>query len=309
MMELQKIEIFVDGFPLETPYYYWKSAMMVPALLFKHFGAFVEFNEVNGSIIFQSEEKIFTLFNKKVAKGTSCMYGNSYVPFFHVAKKLGMNIEIYENTIFVHLNSTNCLPVMYKGETVKKLVALTFDDGPASLYAPKILDILKEKKISATFFVIGDQVNMFPHVIKRIQHEGHAIGNHTWSHPNLLGLTTSQLLKELQLTDEVIFAHTGIRSTLFRPPYGYYAKSDLQIISKAGYKVIMWSIDTVDWSGIQKEEIIEKVNMEESPGAIILQHCFGTTTGVLEGTVRALPFIIDNLLKKGYEFVTIDQFI
>ncbi|KAB2337711.1 polysaccharide deacetylase family protein [Cytobacillus depressus] len=220
-----------------------------------------------------------------------------------------MIVERSEHLININTPPTSCLPVLYKGETENKIVALTFDDGPDGYYTPKILDILKEKNISATFFIIGDQVKMFPNVVKRIQQEGHAVGNHTWSHPNLFELTTTQLKNELQQTDEVIFSHTGIRTRLFRPPYGYYAKSDLQIIDKLGYKVIMWSIDTVDWSGKSSEEIVLKVNMEESPGAIILQHCFGAASGVLDGTVKALPVIIENLLEKGYEFVTMDQFV
>ena len=101
----------------------------------------------------------------------------------------------------------------------------------------------------------------------------------------------------------------GKSTSILRPPYGLFTKSDIQIINELGYKVILWSVDTLDWCGLTNEEIISIVDRDLTEGAIILQHCFYSTTGRLDGTVKALPEIIDKLINEGYEIVTVSKLL
>jgi peptidoglycan/xylan/chitin deacetylase (PgdA/CDA1 family) len=195
--------------------------------------------------------------------------------------------------------------VFYKGNPNKKWVALTFDDGPDNFYTYKILDILHEKKAPATFFIVGKEAKMFPEVLKRIVSEGHDIGNHTWDHPNFHYLNTSQVKQEIQKAEDEIQRITGKRTNLFRPPYGITTIEDIREIHNLGYRVIDWSVDTVDWKGTSAREILTLVNQEVSPGGIIVQHCMAGKKGELDGTVKALPQIIDRLRAQGYELVTV----
>jgi peptidoglycan/xylan/chitin deacetylase (PgdA/CDA1 family) len=195
--------------------------------------------------------------------------------------------------------------VFYKGNPNKKWVALTFDDGPDNYYTDKILDILHEKKAPGTFFIVGKEAKMFPDVLKRIAHEGHDIGNHTWDHPNFHDLNTSQVIQEIQKAEGEIQRITGRRTDLFRPPYGIATIEDIRAIHNLGYRVIEWSVDTVDLKGGSAQQILGHVNQEVSPGGIILLQSMAGKRGELNGTVKALPKIIDRLRAQGYEFVTV----
>lgn len=207
---------------------------------------------------------------------------------------------------------TNSLPqwntnVYYRGAAAGNKIALTFDDGPDDYYTPKILDILGNKKVPATFFVVGQQIQWYPNMLNRIVKEGHALGNHSWSHPKFSNLTTSQIKEEISRTENEIAILTGERkTTLFRPPYGDFTNADLNLVSELGYKFILWSVDTLDWTGLSAEEIIAIVRRDLSPGAIVLQHSLKMSPGILDGTVKALSILIDELIAKGYEFVTIE---
>lgn len=234
-----------------------------------------------------------------------------YIPFFYIVQKFGLvfwpNMEISRLYLI-----TNSLPqwntnVYYRGAAAGNKIALTFDDGPDDYYTPKILDILGNKKVPATFFVVGQQIQWYPNMLNRIVKEGHALGNHSWSHPKFSNLTTSQIKEEISRTENEIAILTGERkTTLFRPPYGDFTNADLNLVSELGYKFILWSVDTLDWTGLSAEEIIAIVRRDLSPGAIVLQHSLKMSPGILDGTVKALSILIDELIAKGYEFVTIE---
>ncbi|MDM5313844.1 polysaccharide deacetylase family protein [Peribacillus frigoritolerans] len=194
--------------------------------------------------------------------------------------------------------------MIYMGSSSKKLIALTFDDGPEDIYTPKILEILKQKNVKATFFVTGEQVEYFPDMLKKIQAEGHVIGNHTWDHPQLSKLTDAQMIESVQSTSAEIEKVTGTKTNLFRPPYGEISDNQINILNKLGYRSIGWTIDTLDWNGTSGNEILSRVNKGLVPGGIVLQHNF-RVPGKLDGTIEALPKMIDNLRSQGYEFVTI----
>lgn len=198
--------------------------------------------------------------------------------------------------------------MVYMGNPNSKKVALTFDDGPEDVYTPQILDILKEKDVKATFFVLGQNVKAYPELLQQIHQEGHSIGNHTWDHAKLPTLTEAQLIENVQSTTEEIERITGVKTDLFRPPYGFIKDEQVEMLNNLGYRSIMWTIDTNDWSGASADEIMSRVNRNVLPGGIVLQHNF-RVPGQLDGTIEALPQIIDQLRAQGYEFVTVETLL
>ncbi|BBI36393.1 polysaccharide deacetylase family protein [Cohnella abietis] len=191
----------------------------------------------------------------------------------------------------------------------KKLVALTFDDGPDNKYTEEILDLLAEYNVKATFFVVGTQVQKFPETAKRIVDEGHSIGNHSWSHKDLSKLSAAALELELDKTQRAIFKATGVTSELVRAPYGALSKTLLDTIHKDNMKHVFWTVDTRDWAGSSVAEMHKNVLANTHKGGIILMHSFGGRKHAIEHTIELLPSIIKDLGAKGYEFVTVDELI
>lgn len=194
----------------------------------------------------------------------------------------------------------------YHGPTDSKRVALTFDDGPHPLYTPRILDILKERNIRATFFVIGSQVKRHPELVRRIVDEGHIIANHSWGHPNLTMRSPEGVQKELIDTNVAIAKVTGRIPRLMRPPYGGINARVESQLDELGFKAILWSVDTRDWERLSPSEIVNKVRYQTRPGGIILLHDGG---GIREHTVTALPQIISYLEEEGYQLVTVPELL
>jgi peptidoglycan/xylan/chitin deacetylase (PgdA/CDA1 family) len=192
----------------------------------------------------------------------------------------------------------------YKGPD--KIVALTFDDGPDKLYTPGVLDILKAKGVRATFFLIGSRVEEDPDVAKRIVDEGHSIGNHTYSHPKLTA-ASPDLPEELQKARGAM-ARLGISDNgFFRPPYGAAEPSLVEQAKELGYRVAMWSVDSLDWRGLSRAEVLRNVQGYVMPGSVILQHSAGGPGEDLSGSVSAVGEIIDSLTAEGYRFVTLPE--
>src|SRR5271166_2198320 len=204
----------------------------------------------------------------------------------------------------------------------KNHLALTFDDGPDPQWTPKILDVLKRERVPATFFLIGIQAEKFGSLTKRIYREGHEIGNHTFTHPDISSIGSSYMRVELNLTEQLFASQLGIRSTLFRPPYSVDAEPDtedqvkpLELTQSLGYITIGNKIDTRDWSDdppLTPEQIAARVLNHLPPcqpndtqcGNIILMHDGG---GNRERTVQALPLIIEGARARGFEFVPVYQ--
>ncbi|WP_139991734.1 polysaccharide deacetylase family protein [Paenibacillus paridis] len=195
--------------------------------------------------------------------------------------------------------------VVEKPSKDAKLIAITFDDGPDKNYTTDILDILKEKDVKATFFVVGQQVTKNPKVLERIVDEGHAIGNHTYNHKDLSKLNKQQIIEEVKTADAAIKKAVGFTPVMFRAPYG--AVSDtLKDLLKAGNRdMIGWNIDTRDWAGTSVAGIRKMIKKEAKPGGIILMHSFGGKH--IKNTVQALPGVIDDLKDMGYTFVFANQ--
>jgi len=198
--------------------------------------------------------------------------------------------------------------IHYSGDSSKKRVALTFDDGPESIYTFQILDILNEYNIKATFFVIGQSAEKYPEVLKDIYEKGHEIGNHSWSHKYLPKLSEQGIEKEILMTEEVITNIIGDYSPIFRPAYGAIKKQGIEQINSLGYNVVNWSVDTKDWAGTAGEQMMEYVKHQLTPGGIVLMHNGGNPKSV-KNTMDILPTLIEWIIEQGYEFVTVSEML
>jgi cellulose synthase/poly-beta-1,6-N-acetylglucosamine synthase-like glycosyltransferase/peptidoglycan/xylan/chitin deacetylase (PgdA/CDA1 family)/spore germination protein YaaH len=200
----------------------------------------------------------------------------------------------------------------------KKKIAITFDDGPDPRWTPKILDVLKEKNVPATFFVIGVDASQAPELLKREYAEGHDIGNHTYTHPNFDEISKTQIRWELNLTQRLIESTIGVKSILFRPPFGIdhqpeYAEevAQLPVAQDMGYLIVGQKIDPHDWQlhdgkQMPAKDLVEAVMRQAEDGNIILFHDGG---GDRAQTVAALPMVIDELRAQGYQFVAVSDLI
>lgn len=187
-----------------------------------------------------------------------------------------------------------------KISTQEKVVALTFDDGPAKIYTQQILDILKKQQVKATFFVIGEEVKGNPDLLRRMVSEGHEIGNHGFSHD----YGQRKLLEELNQTEQAVYSVSGTHTYFYRPPGGYIPKNKLTLVKNKGYVVTLWSVDSRDWRRPGVDGIVGNVLKNVFPGAIILFHDGG---GLRNQTVEALEQLIDELRARGYTFVTLSE--
>ena len=183
-------------------------------------------------------------------------------------------------------------------------VAMTFDDGPHPKLTPRLLDLLKERGIKATFFVIGKCVAEYPDIAKRIVDEGHEIANHTWNHPQLPKLSPTAFAAEITQTNDAIKQATGILPVTMRPPYGAInAGITKRLNEEYGLSVILWSVDPQDWKIRKADHVSSHIIKNAAPGAIILAH------DIHASTIDAMPAALDALQAKGYKFVTVSELI
>lgn len=201
--------------------------------------------------------------------------------------------------------------VVTRGGAARKRVALTFDDGPDAQFTGPILDTLRSRRAVGSFFVVGRQVQRLPGLARRIANEGHEIGNHTFSHPDLAGLSESAVRIELATAGRVIEAVTGRRPMLFRPPYIGDARPateerlrPMAVATALGYSTAGLEIDTRDWEQKDPRAIVRLAleELESSDGHIVLLHDAG---GDRTPTIAALGPLIDSLRARGYEITTV----
>ena len=185
-------------------------------------------------------------------------------------------------------------------------VALTFDDGPHPRYTHEILEILGKYGVTATFFVIGVNVENYPVAFEEIVESGCEIGNHTYSHKNVTAMSAEDIERELDMTEQAIMKHTPKKPLLFRPPQGAYDARVEEIAQKREYDIILWSIDTLDWAHTPPDKISASVVSALDKGDIILMHDY-TSHG--NSAIAALRELIPRLLARGYEFVTVSELI
>src|SRR5262249_49749307 len=149
-----------------------------------------------------------------------------------------------------------------------------------------VLDALKEKKAPATFFVMGSRAVKFPALLKRIHDEGHAIGNHSYNHPDFSTLTPAEAKQQILRAEAVINNVVGLKPKLFRPPYGEILPAELDWAKAQGYTVVNWDVDSSDWRQLSSDKVFRNVTKAVKPGSVILMHAGGGEGQDLSGTVK-----------------------
>jgi peptidoglycan-N-acetylglucosamine deacetylase len=196
--------------------------------------------------------------------------------------------------------------VAHRGGPARKEVALSFDDGPYPL-TPSFVRMLKANGAVATFFMIGSQVTpAYRATLHEELRDGDALGDHTWSHPDLARLSGAEVRSQLRGTREVIRRESGYRPCVFRPPYGDYNGSVISIARSLGLATIIWDVDPSDYALPGTAAIEQRVLAQTTPGSIILSHDGGGPRGQ---TLAAYPAIIRALRARGYRFVTVPQLL
>lgn len=198
---------------------------------------------------------------------------------------------------------------LLSGSRSKREVALTFDDAPDDRFTPQILDVLKKEGVKATFFVIGNRVEAHPEIIKRMADEGHVVGNHSYNHANLPKLSDADFRNQVTKTDDLVRSITGYKPMLIRPPYGNISEMQIQWLASQHKKIIFWNVDSLDWKGLNAEQVKTNILAHIHQGSIVLQHAAGGTGEDLSGTVHALPDIIKKLRSDGVKLVTIPELL
>jgi len=188
--------------------------------------------------------------------------------------------------------------------TSMPFIALTFDDGPHPTNTPRLLDLLRQRNVKATFYVIATNVKRYPEIMRRIIAEGHEVGNHTVTHGNLAKMPDERVRQELRGCHEAIIAATGAAPKTMRPPYGAITSAQKAWVRREfGYPSILWSVDPEDWKKPGSSVVSSRLVSGATPGGILLVH------DIHAPTIDAMPSTLDQLLGKGYQFVTVTQLI
>ena len=223
----------------------------------------------------------------KKVKHWSCLCGLLYT--FVLVQALGISFSHREKAMETE-----------KILSEKPKIAITFDDGPSEKYTPQLLDGLKERNVKASFFVIGKMAEANPRLIKREKEEGHLIGNHTYNHVDISRISEEEAASEIRKTNQAIEKITKENVEYLRAPFGSWKKN---LIGRMNVFPVEWSVDPLDWTTENADEIVNKVVTEVKENDIILMHdCY-------QSSVDAALRIIDILQKEGYEFVTVDKLI
>lgn len=219
-----------------------------------------------------------------------------------VVISLMFNYAGYSRLLSVFRNNSRELPI-YCVDTVEKKVAISFDAAWGANYTEDLLGILKMYDVKATFFLVGFWVDKFPEMVKRIDEEGHEIGNHSSKHPHMSQLSKEQIADELKKTSDKIEALTNKKVTLFRPPFGDYNNRVIETSREMGIQVIQWDVDSLDYKDYGADAIVKRVLSKVKSGSIVLFHNNATYTK------DALPIILENLQKEGYRIVPVSELI
>ncbi|MCJ8013099.1 polysaccharide deacetylase family protein [Paenibacillus sp. KQZ6P-2] len=227
-------------------------------------------------------------------------------------KLIAMSVLIYMFIPFV-ITRIWGVGVAVQGRTSRQ-IALTFDDGPDPLYTPKLLDLLKQKGIKATFFVLGSKAERYPELIKRMYLEGHQIGIHNHTHlPNWFMSPRHIRDRHVHRTARIIEAITGERPTFYRPPWGILNIGDLFTLRKT-YRIVLWSAMGRDWGKEQKSKPLkERIINRLEPGAIIVLHDSGDTFGAMTDApgrmIASLEEVLEDARIQGYACVRTDELL
>jgi len=226
---------------------------------------------------------------------------------FETAMKATLNQQLKKQSLLSAAPAKFGSKVIYEIKPAgnKKVIALTFDDGPWKNTTQQTLDILKKENVKATFFVVGSALKNNPQLGKQIIAQGHAIANHTWNHwYHFFNKQAASV--EIDRTADLIYKTTGTKTTLFRPPGGILHNGLASYAKSKDYTVVMWSADSIDYALPSPPVLVNRVVKQATPGGIVLLHDGG---GPRKNTVAALPKMISKLKDKGYRFVTIPELL
>ena len=184
-----------------------------------------------------------------------------------------------------------------------KVLAISFDASWGADKTISILDILDEHDVKTTFFLVGGWVDKYPDMVKEIVARGHEIGNHSDTHPHMSQLSESAIKDELRIMSDKVEKLTGVRPTLFRPPYGDYNNRVIEVARAEGYECVQWSIDSLDWKGRGTEDIIKQCTYRVDDGDIVLFH------NDSNDIVNALPTVIKHYQGLGYTIIPVSELL
>lgn len=190
-----------------------------------------------------------------------------------------------------------------------RLLALTYDDGPNDPWTFRLLEILDRHQVKATLFLIGKFVQQRPDLARALVAAGHAIGNHTWDHPNLILCSSAEVRRQLQQTQQAIFDATGVEAKLFRPPFGGRRPASLRVARSLGLQPVMWNVTCYDWKAKSADEIVAHAERQIHGGNVILLHDgeFHRIGVDRSRSVEATDRILQRNKSQGYQFVTVPQ--
>ncbi len=210
---------------------------------------------------------------------------------------------------YVQAKDTLFIPVSGDSEEINdggrkfsgdKQIALTFDDGPDSVYTPQLLNGLRERGVHATFFLLGENVEGREDIVKQMYHDGHLIGSHGYSHIQMGKETVKTACEQIEENNKKIEAIIGKRPQYLRPPYGSWTE---ELECTIDMTVVMWDVDPLDWKSQNAKKVVRHIVKNVEPGDIILLH------DVFPTSVEAALEAIDALIKQGYTFVTVDELL
>ena len=200
--------------------------------------------------------------------------------------------------------------VISSGTVHDKWIALTFDDGPYPPYTDRLLDVLKAKGIHVTFFLVAEQAQQYPELVRRMTAEGHTVGLHAFRHRDFLKLAEEEKRKDLEQGKNLLRDITGKNPVYWRPPHGFRDFSVMETAAAQNLTVVNWSVIPRDWTGIDSQEIFRRVMDKAEDGAIVLLHD-GDSPGYRasrQATVDAVTPLIDSLREKGYHLVSLEEY-
>jgi len=191
--------------------------------------------------------------------------------------------------------------------TKEKVIAFTFDDGPNPIYTPQILDIFQQYDSKATFYMIGSQMEQHPELVKEVYKQGHEIGNHTYTHPQLSELNEHDCMHEIIQTENLILDTVGTKPQTFRPPYFDHNEKVEHLICGLGYTMIgAVNGETLDWEQPGIQHIIDKTRETVGPGSILLFH---DGFGDRSQSIEAVRILVSELISEGYRLVTVSELL
>ena len=201
--------------------------------------------------------------------------------------------------------AVSCVPGAKAGNTKEPAgyIALTFDDGPSGAITEKLLDGLAARNVKATFFLCGYRIETFPEIAQRMAEEGHELGLHSNRHDYMQHMTKEEALDDLSECQSILVETTGVSARLFRPPGGLYSQALLAASRELGLSVVFWSVDPHDWDKEKSSQVLPYLLSHASAGDIILMH------DIFPTSVEAALRIVDDLQKRGYEFVTVEELL